>query len=194
MRAGPISTQIKVAQCQKCQAYIFNATVAGLDASIDPVPLRETEEVRNALLAGRGLYHVSMLGGKPNKAFHVIGSQVAKSIEHGSPLWAQHPCMAAGTVRATKVEEPPQGPQRAPVTPGGPRDGFRRATAPVGGSQGPSSKITMEGYWAPSPSRAGSATLRPSRCVICRQLLTGKEPGVTAIEYGGRIIWGYHDH
>ena len=194
MRAGPISTQIKVAQCQKCHAYIFNATVAGLDAAIDPVPLREAEEVRNALLAGRGLYHVSMLGGKPNKAFHVIGSQVAKSIEHGSPLWAQHPCMAAGTVRATKVEAPPQGPQRAPVTPGGHPDGLRRPTAPVGGSQGHTAKITMEDYWGVSRSPARNVIPRPSRCCVCRKLLTGQEPGATTIEYNGRIVWGMHEH
>ena len=194
MTAGPQSTKLEVAQCQKCQAYIFNATVAGLDAAIDPVPLREAEEVRNALLAGRGLYHVSMLGGKPNKAFHVIGSQVAKSIEHGSPLWAQHPCMAAGTVRATKVEAPPQGPQRAPVShrrgqsDGGVHPDARQA------SQGHTAKITMEDYWGVSRSPARNVIPRPSRCCVCRKLLTGQEPGATTIEYNGRIVWGMHEH
>lgn len=194
MTAGPISSKIELGQCQKCKAYIFNCVVAGMNAAIDPVALRETADVRQALITGRSLYHVQMLGGKPNKAFNVIGSQVGKSIEHGSPLWAQHPCMAAGTVRASKVEAPPEGPQQAPVTPGGLRDGFRPVRARVSGSQGHTAAQSMADYWGVSQRPARPAILRPSRCAICRGLLTGKEKGATVIEYNGRIIWGMHDH
>lgn len=194
MTAGPISTPVKLAQCQKCNAYVFSATVAGLNAVINPAPLAETDDVRAALLEGKSLYHVRMVGGKPQKAVSVIGTQVGESIKHGVPLWAQHGCAAGGTVRASRVEVPPVGPQRAPVTPGEGRDGFRHPTAPVGGSQGHRAKISkqeLRDYFKPR-HHAGIVNPRPSRCIVCRGLLTGNEPDAVTIEYDGRIIWGYH--
>lgn len=190
MPAGPISTPLEVAQCQKCQAYVLNAMVNGTRAMVDPVTIKTPEQIREALISQKELY-----GSHANKKlFPVFAKQVPQALGAGLALYATHGCAAAGTVRASKVEAPPQGPQRAPVTPGGPTDGFRHPTAPVGGSQGHTAKITMEDYWGLSQSPARNVIPRPSRCCVCRKLLTGDEPGVTTIEYNGRIIWGMHAH
>lgn len=194
MTAGPITTKIEVAQCQKCQQYIFQSQVNGCLTLVDVLKLGTIEEWREALVGGKSLFIASEMNGKPYKLSPVYAKQIRMVQGSGHWLYATHGCAAAGTVRATKVEAPPQGPQRAPATPGGPRDGFRHPTAPVGGSQGHTAKIKMEGYWDVPPSRATNASPRPSRCCVCRKLLTGKEPGVTTIEYNGRIVWGMHDH
>ena len=194
MTAGPITTKLEVAQCQKCQQYVFQSQVSGCLTMVDVLKLADIQEWREALVAGKSLYIASEMNGKPYKLSPVFAKQIGMIKDSGHWLYATHGCAAAGTVRATKVEAPPAGPQRAPVTPGGPVAGFRRATAPAGGSQGPSNKITTEGSSVTLHSRAANASPRPSRCIICRNLLTGKEPGVTAIEYNGRIIWGFHEH
>jgi hypothetical protein len=190
MTAGPQSTPLAVAQCQKCQSYILQSQVNGCLTLVDPVPLKTVEEWREALIAGKALYGSGAL----KKLFPVYAKQMQHALGAGLALYVTHGCAAAGTVRASKVEAPPQGPQRAPVTPGGHPDGLRRPTAPVGGSQGHTAKITMEDYWGVSRSPARNVIPRPSRCCVCRKLLTGQEPGATTIEYNGRIVWGMHEH
>jgi hypothetical protein len=192
--AGPIDTKLVLAQCQKCQGYVFNAQVNGCDTVVDVVASGSIVDWRNALVEGKSLYIATMMNGKPYKLSPVYAKQIKLAETGGHALYATHGCAAAGTVRASKVEVAPEGPQQAPVTPGGLPGGFRRAGAPVSGSQGPSNKITMEDYWGVSRSPARPAILRPSRCAICRGLLTGKEKGATVIEYNGRIIWGMHEH
>lgn len=192
MTAGPISTPLAVAQCQKCDQYVFKAQVNGCDTTVDVLTLPTLEEWRTALVAGKSLYVEK--GGK--KLGPVYAKQIAAAAGAGYRLYATHGCTAGAVVRATEVEAPPPGPRSAPVMPGGPQGGFHHPTAPADGSQGHRHKINTltEDYWGISNSPAANATPRPSRCAICRKLLTGKEEGVTTIEFDGRIIWGIHDH
>lgn len=194
MTAGPQTSKLAVAQCQKCQQYVFASQVNGCEEMVDVLKLSTIEDWRVALVAGKRLFIATEMNGKPYKLSPVYAKQIGMIKDSGHWLYATHPCAAAGVVRATRVEVPPQDPQQAPVTPGRPRDGFRHPTALADGSQGRTAKITMEDYWGVHRSRAGNATPRPSRCCVCRKLLTGEEKGATTIEYNGRIIWGYHEH
>lgn len=194
MTAGPIDTKLVVAQCQKCQQYVFNSQVNGCNTVVDVVATDSVVDWRNALVGGKSLYVATMANGKPQKLRPVYAKQIQQAQAAGLALYATHGCNVAGTVRATKVEAPPAGPPSAPATPGRVRDGFRHPTALADGSQGHVDKITMEDYWGVRHSPARNATPRPSRCVVCRKLLTGQEKGATVIEYNGRIIWGMHEH
>lgn len=192
MTAGPITTKLELAQCQKCSAYVFSSTVAGLTTAVDPAPLDGTAELTEALIAKREIFTAVTVNGKPYKLNRVPLPQMGRWAASGHPLYATHPCMAAGVVRASAVEVAPEGPQRAPVTSGGPQGGFRPAHALARGSQGHTAKIATVASSAPSPSHARRANPRPSRCVLCNKVITGDESNVVAIEYDGRIVWAYH--
>lgn len=194
-----LDTTPKLAQCQKCQAYVFQAQVNGYTVLVDPAALQGPELTLAALSEGKALYSKAHGKLKPSKN-PLTGAHLAA-----------HGCTVTGTVRADKVEVVPQDPQRAPVTPGRLQGGFPRAHALADGSQGhrwlqgpppiiaeweasrsrPHSVVTPANH-PPSDLRELRYT-KPTRCDICRKLITTESTGVSTIEYDGRLIYGVHE-
>lgn len=241
-----LDTTPKLAQCQKCQAYVFQAQVNGYTVLVDPAALQGPELTLQALGAGKALYS--------RHGQHLRPSKNPLTGEH----LAAHGCTVAGTVRADKVEVAQEGPQTpvcdvwrasgwsAPRT--CPRRWLTGAQSATGNGAGllaepPTSCNTCEPppfekgptWTAPAPNagptlatdtprpsfapkrasgRAGIAPtaknvdpqleheiisantalryIKPTRCDICRKLITIESTGVCTIEYDGRIIYGVH--
>ncbi len=185
-----MTTPLRLAQCQKCNAYVFNSNVAGIDTTVDPVKLETPEQIREALLAGKSLYREN----SPKLLAYVGPRDAAQRIAQRLPMYATHACMVAGTVRTSQVELTPAGPPSAPATPGGRQGGYRPAPAPVSGSQGLTGLPIMMGDCSETcPCRANRATRRPSRCAVCNKVIWGDEHGIVAIEYNERVVWACHE-
>lgn len=184
---------MKIARCQKCQAFVWTGLVAGIDTVVELGMRATAETIRDALVEGRSLY-VDYGNRKLN---YVAPQHMAAMIQEGRKcFYVTHSCCINGLVRATPLEVPPADPPRAPVTPGRPKGGRHPQPALESGSRGhTTARQSMEDYWATSPKAARHATVRPSRCIVCRGLITGSESNIVAIEHDGRIVWAYHvDH
>lgn len=175
-------TEPKLAQCQKCNAYVFHCEVNGIRVMVDPAP---APDALAALTQGKCLYV-----GFKNGSGQLTRLQPMRTLAEG--LYAQHACTVAGVVRGTPVEVAPERPQQAPVTPGGHQVGFRPGPAPVWRSQGRTAKITTGASSGSLPSRAKPVTHHLFKCEVCNQPIYGYERNIVAIHHGERIVWAEH--
>jgi hypothetical protein len=172
-----VGSDLKLAQCRRCQAY----TLLGGDAvavAVDIVPVTQ-QRLAECIVERIGLFWVK--AGK-NGTQKLSGAfQRGQRPEWGpngaqigvQRVYAEHWHLA----REQQLVEVPKAsdPCPAPVTPGGPRDGSRHPNAPAGATGAPE-----------RPSRAAHATpllSRPFRCSICDHVI---EPGedYNSIEFG----------
>lgn len=88
-----IDTEIRVATCNRCRAYVFAATVGGSAVAVDMTPL-DVEGVRSSLLAGRRLYDQLDQAGRPWK----LHARTAASSwpPYTGKVLADHACGAMG--------------------------------------------------------------------------------------------------
>lgn len=181
-----LNTAMELAQCDKCNAYVFMCHVGGIRVIVDPAQLDGMDDVRRRLMMGRTVYRIL-----PGRKL----AQFGKLSTNGTGYLADHWC-TAGTVGAQPVGTVAVGPPQAPVTPSadhGPQ------SAPVSGSQGHTAiPTTIMDSSSGLPSRARHATRprsdpKPTRCDICRELITCHTKDVWTIEYEGRLIYGVHD-
>ena len=200
-----LDSVIKLAQCQRCQAYVWTADVAGGRVTVDPAPLGDLGAVMAALAGMRSVYEVKHIGKQPHK-LKWLGGQGTRWEPEGRVLVAAHGCGAPAR-DAQPAEVTPQGPQQAPATPGGHQGGFRPASAHDSGSQGRTADLDLQGEdrpssrWKPYRSRAASATrprsdvtplTRTLKCGNCGQIILAGQP-FTAIECG-QYSWAHHDY
>jgi hypothetical protein len=160
--------------------------VGGMRAIVDCAPLDGMEDVRRRLMMGRSVYRI--LPGRKLAVFAPLSTK-------GDGYLAEHWC-SSGTVGAKPVGTVAVGPPQAPVTPSadhGPQ------SAPVSGSQGHTGpRVTIMDSSPSLPSRATRATRprtdpKPTRCDICKELITCNTPNVWSIEYDGRLVYAVHD-
>jgi hypothetical protein len=188
-----IDTPLELANCDKCKAYVFMCDVSGIRTIVDCAPLDGMDDVRRRLMMGRVVYRT--LPGRKLARF----SRDSTNAESG--YLADHWC-TGGVTGARKVETVPVGPPSAPATPGRHPDGFRHPDAPADGSQGrrglPIMKTQRTDSSGAYPSRATRVNRprsdpKPTRCDICREIITVRTPNVWSIEYDGRLVYGVHD-
>ena len=180
-----LNTAMELANCDKCNAFVFMCHVGGIRVIVDPQQLDGMDDVRRRLMMGRTCYRI--LPGRKLAVFAPLSTQ-------GSGYLADHWC-SPGTVGAKPVPTVAVGPPQAPVTPSadhGPQ------SAPVSGSQGHTGPQTtiMDSSSGP-PSRATRATRprsdpKPTRCATCREIIRHDTPDAYSIEYDGRLVYGQH--
>ncbi|MFF8831352.1 hypothetical protein [Streptomyces sp. NPDC015131] len=194
---GPVDTPIRVAQCVRCQAYVFLCHSSGVRTTADPAPVTRDGYVA-ALMSGRRVFDLQTQAGRPHKlfvrtrrstppAFGPDGRQTGVHRPLGGALHQQRPVLAehgcgANAMDAAKVEELPDPPRTAPATPGARRGGSHQHGAP--------------GSTAATPSRAGSANHRRSderlpTCDICKRFIKNGE--TYAGIHHGSWIWAVHE-
>lgn len=173
-----LDTEIKLATCNRCGAYVFAAQVSGLATAADPQPL-DVDHYRAALIAGRWTYDVITQAGRPWK----LRQRTAGVPTSGCDIVAAHACGAHG-MDATSVTEVPQGPLQARVSASGHQDLSCASGAPQTGSQ------SLLPVSVATPHRS-DARSRPMRCATCRRLIGEDEPR-WAIEHD-TIRWAVHD-
>lgn len=164
-------TEVKLSQCVRCEAYVFACQVSGLKTAVDPVPLDGIESHRAALIAGRTLFGLVEMRGRPwkLKPWHPTTAL---------PVLGSHACGAHG-MDAVSVREAAPVPPSAPVSvPAGP--------APSGAL--PGAQTGVQGFGAVStvtPRRSE----RPPRCARCRRRC---EPGTYVGIDHARFKWAEH--
>lgn len=169
-----IDTHPTISQCGRCGAYVIACLVGGVSTAADTAPL-DLGALRAALVAGRMVYRLGMLGGRaqvlrPLRPGDVIGRQ-------GWSLVAEHPC---GALAVKPIRRGAQGPATARVSAIGPLGSRSALRAPHAGAQplAPASDAT------PRPSR-----LR--RCDHCREII--REGDVYWGVESGSYLWAIHD-
>lgn len=180
-----LNTAMELANCDKCNAFVFMCHVGGIRVIVDPQQLDGMDDVRRRLMMGRTCYRI--LPGRKLAVFAPLSTQ-------GSGYLADHWC-SPGTVGAKVVPTADVGPPQAPAMP---PDGSGPPSAPVSGSQGrsgPSSPNTASS--AQPSSRATRATRprsdpKPTRCATCREIIRHDTPDAYSIEYDGRLVYGQH--
>jgi hypothetical protein len=188
---------IKLAQCTRCQAYVWSAQVSGILVAVDPAPLGSLGDVMGALGASRSVFEVRSIGSKP-QALRWLGAPGTQWEPGGRHLVASHGC-GAQPRDAVAVETTPQGPQEAPVTPGRHSGGFRPAHAPDSGSQGRTAARHPAGSSATRRSPATPANrprferiYRTLKCAECGETIKAGEQYVAIEHY--RYSWACHDY
>jgi hypothetical protein len=184
-----LDTEIKLAQCSRCQSYVWACNSAGVRVAVDPNPIMNGAEVYAFLGYGRSIYEVIYKVSKPHH-LRWLGAPGTSWEPNGRILVASHGCGAAAT-DAVAVEVPLQGPQKAPVQPGRPSDGFPHRPALESGSRGRTRRPSRVAYSATPQSPAQRATLRRFKCDTCGGLI-GDDEAFVAIEHY-RYTWAVHD-
>lgn len=180
-----LNTAMELAQCDKCNAYVFMCHVGGIRVIVDPGPLDGMEDVRRRLMMGRTVYRIL-----PGRKLAQFGQLSTK----GSGYLADHWC-SPGTVGARTVPVEAVGPLQAPVTPSA---GPGPLSAPVSGSQGRSGPSSPNTVSSAQPSRAATRATRPrsdpkpTRCDTCGEIITVHTKDAYSIEYDGRLVYGQH--
>lgn len=187
-------SEIKLAQCARCQKFTWTCDVSGSRVAVDPTRLDSYTGVMVMLSLGRSVYEVRhTVRGKPDR-LRMLGGQGTVWEPGERLLVADHGC-GANASASVPVQLPPQDPRQAPATPGRHRDGFPHAPAPVSGSQGHAAIPSTRDYSAQSPRRATPATRRPSRPLHCEECgrLIGEGEEYVAIEHF-RYVWAQHTY
>lgn len=130
-------TSVALAQCEKCQAYVFRADSNGLRVMADPAPLAGAQAYVAALVAGRRTFDLIEAAGRPSKLQTRTQHSQAPDFtpEAGRrPVLAEHGCTRADS-RAVEVTD--TGPHSAPATPGASRGGHHQQDALDGTSPSP---------------------------------------------------------
>ena len=183
-----ITTPLELANCDRCKAYVFQCHVGGMRAIVDMGAIA-FGEIRARLIMGRTVYRQV-----PGRKLARFGRDSTQAV--GDRYMVDHWC-GTGVVGAKKVPtDTPVGPPSAPATPS-PAPG--RRDAKDHGSQGRTAVLDHSnpaGSSKSPPSRAPNATnrhIKPTRCNVCRELITADTKNVWAIEHGGRLTYGEHD-
>ncbi len=186
-------SKIVLVTCPRCSGYAFKAQASGITTAVDCSPLGDLGAVMRALTAGRNIYEI-IVGQK----LRSLGGPGTKWEPNGRTLVASHAC-GAPPQSMVAVEVPEQGPQRAPVTPGGASAGSRPQAARESGSQGHTEPRRTAGYWG-HPPRAATPASRPRSepptprrltCCVCKKLIKQDVEEFAAIEHY-RTTWAQH--
>lgn len=213
------NTPIKLATCNRCQAYVFACDADGIRTAADPAPLGDTAAYVQALTRGLRVFDLVEQAGRPHKLLTRtvaagaprFGAEPVSGAHSASPsaprttaprpILAEHGCGAAGR-DTSKAEAVAVGPPSAPATHGDSKAGRRPGAAPgqpQGSSQGPNPKGSPAG----SPFPAGHASRLPSekhlyvgrigqpRCDRCGKRVDHGEEYIGI--HCGRWIWAEHD-
>jgi len=118
-REALADTKITLAQCNRCQSWIFLADSAGMRVAADPAPASREAYIK-ALAEGRRTFQLRERAGRPHKL-------LARTLKDPAPTWApegpqigvqgrlgtyqvlvEHPCAvnARNAVRFTPAEAP----------------------------------------------------------------------------------------
>jgi hypothetical protein len=142
-------TEVKLSQCVRCKSYVFACQVSGLKIAVDPVPLAEVENHRAALIAGRQLYGLVEMNGKPWKL---------KPWRPDTRLavLASHACGAHG-MDAARVQEVAARPPSAPAS---------VTTVPAARGALSGAQTGAQGF-GPASGVTPLRSERPPRCARC---------------------------
>lgn len=179
-----IDTQIKLAKCVRCGAYVFACDVAGLRVMADPEPL-DADGVRAALCASLDVWRVLTVAGRPHKLQKPSLGALSALDQH--TLIAGHGCGVSGR-DAARVEDVPVPKASASVTHGAPQAGHPRQSHPAPAVMSASSKAMTKDY--PSVARHATPPLSDSPCWECGGDVT-EEPYV-GLSWDG--TWEYLRH
>jgi len=144
---------IRLAQCQRCQGYVFLAMVGGVQAMADPAPL-DINAYTQALVAGVKTYRLVEQAGRPHR-LEVDHASVPSKL----PRVAAHGCGSIARDAVQHAQEVPEGPRSAPAMPGSPQGGFRPAAARAGAQTRPP---VSSSAGSRRPSAAAPANRHPS--------------------------------
>lgn len=177
-------TKIELAQCSRCQRWVFLADSSGMRVAADPAAASRDAYIE-ALASGRRTFWLSKQTGRPHKlqtrrltdsapTFDLRGLQ--EPPRGSREVLVEHPC-AVNARNAVRYEVPEAPKSPAPATPGERRGGLPHATAPVNGGRG--------------PSPAGPASLHPSECGACHKPILEGE-GFWGFQHGSTWIYAEH--
>lgn len=178
-----LNTALELANCDKCEAFVFMCHVGGVRTIVDCAPLDGIEDVRRRLMMGRRVYRIL-----PGRKLAVFAPMSTK----GSGFLVDHWCTPGLAGAKPLPREDAPRPRQAPVTPS---PALGRPSAPVSGSQGHTELSIMEATQdsSSSPRKAVKrATPRPTRCATCNVLVKHDTPDVWSIEYDGRLVYAQH--
>lgn len=201
-----VDTPIRLAQCNRCEAYVYLAHASGVRAAADVAPAGRDAYI-GALVAGRRTFDLVEAAGRPHKlrtrrldaqppSYDPNGAQTAAEgrravlVEHGCGSHAQN------AVRFTEVA---QGPLQAPATPGERRGGTR--PEPVHASGLTVEEIPRSPAGRASRPRSDVITVagtrpriaeRPPRCDICNAYI-GSDELFWGIQHGNTWYMAEHE-
>jgi hypothetical protein len=164
-----VTTDIELATCNRCKAYVFTSLVGGLRVSVDPAPLSTPESYREALLGGRATYRLSERSGRPYRL-----ERETPGVERSGVVVAAHGCGCAGQ-DATGVEVVPLDPLQAPVTRGRLPDGYLPPPAPERRSQGHTGPFPV----VPARDHLSERVRRSMRCAVCDRVVTCHDAAIS---------------
>lgn len=188
MTAGPIDSELKLAQCPRCEAYVFAATSSGVKVAADPAPVSRDGYVA-ALAAGRRVFALLTVAGRPYK---LLGrpqgtpppSFDPQGLQDGSqrPVLAEHGCGAHG-MDAARVEVVELPPPRRHAMHGKPKGGVLPPAAPgaTATTSGPVGRANHHRFDIPPPN-----------CGVCKSRIS---PGDSyyGIQHGQSWLHAVHE-
>lgn len=158
-----IDTNIKVATCNRCKAFIWTAMSGGVRVLVDPQIIGYPDGYRQALIEGRTVYRLRTAAGRPwrlQQAHNLMdvasGALVAS---HGHPR-ADY-SVVADVIPDDEAEGVVRPPSSQPAMPGAPQAGPPADSAPANAGSTPRA--------ATRALSRRSDTWRPRLCLTCRQ-------------------------
>lgn len=179
-----VDEPVSMGECPACRTLVYRVKAGGLEYTADPSPL-DAQTAVYAVLAGRRLYRITFVGGKPSGMRPADNRHLAAlRTEPGErPLVvAEHPCAAVSrpltpTPRPSVQEDPPKPPVGR--------------TAPLSGPQaGPSSVRSAEPRRSDGTLRAPSGSSDAPRCDACGQPCA--DGTYAAVGLGELVLWAQH--
>lgn len=184
MNGHLLDTTPKLAQCNRCQGWVYLAEASGIRSAADVAAVDRTAYI-SALTQGRRLFRLVEAAGKPHRLLSVRPACLDPSFDENGRqtgaqrLLAEHGC-GGHAMNAVRFTELAAGPPSAPATRGSHRGGPHQPPAPAGKAR-------------PSPP-APSASHPRSRadCGTCRRPIKPGEP-FTGVQHGHLWIWAEHE-
>jgi hypothetical protein len=181
-----VDTEIKLGQCNRCQAYVFMAMASGVRSAADPAPVDRNRYIA-ALTQGLRLFRLIERAGRPYKlqtrrpadlepSFDPAGAQTGSQ-----RLLAEHGCGGhqRNMITFTEVE---QRPPSAHAKPGSSRVGGSLPEAAPGAETNP---FVAASHVNPHPSEPYP------KCGICSRYIR-KGESHWGIQHG--VVWVYAEH
>lgn len=178
----PYDEPVSMGECPACRTVVYRVKVGGIEYTANLSPL-DAQKAVGEVLAGRRLYRITFVGGKPSGMRPADNRHLAALSSAEPPLVvSEHPCAAV-----SRPLTPTPGPsvQEDPPEPSAGR------TAPFSGPQaGPSSVPSAEPRRSDGILRAPSGSSGGIQCSGCGQPCA--DGTYAAIELGELVLWAWH--
>lgn len=171
-----VDEPMNLAQCPRCRIPVHRWKVGGIEYTADLTAL-DGPGATAAVLGGRKLYRITLVGGTRNIRPAYTTELAALSGAEPPTIVGGHPCKAL-----TRPLTAPQ--QSGGATPRG------KAPGPAAGRTAPSPDRSRRGSGVPTADRSRSEARTGPRCNRCSRPMA--DGTYAAIELGDLLVWAEH--